>query len=196
MSDYLSLLSITVSILAVITALIALYFTWRIPHQIMLNQRYADLLNEYRSIEMGDAIFSIFDFFVTECHSDVNLIEDEYEKRYRKEVKEVLRGDRYDPHKTLHFKRRLVDHFFWLLADLRYNPHYPIKFSARRIRQYFSENERRLLHIVYRMNRASKGIELNARRIDQYDFPSPDKSDNSPMEKYRRKLYEEAKKWK
>ena len=81
-SDYISLLSFTVSILTLIATLLTLYFAWRIPHQIMVDQRYSDFLNEYRSFEMGNAIHSIFDFFADDCGSKDYLIEEKYVKRY------------------------------------------------------------------------------------------------------------------
>lgn len=242
-----NLFSITLSILAIIIALITIYVTWRIPHLIMINQRYAELLTEYRSIEMGDAIFSIIDFFVHDCvkasedckncqdskgcmdyndckyyrctdHNKIddglqNLIKCKYRKRYEKEIKEKLSRyrnkeyqkcngenhtdkDEYDPKNTLHFKRRLVDQFFWLLADLMYNPSYPVHLPTEQVRRDFSKNERYLLHILYHMNKASR---LDPCWLD----PSPiDKcrcgcsySHNSPMDKYREKLYKESNHW-
>jgi hypothetical protein len=218
MDDPINLLSIIVSILALIVALITLYFMWRIPHQIMINQQYAELLTQYRSTEMGDAIFSILDFFVNDCVNekgkpDVNLIEERYIARYGNEIKNKLalykekaaiyklrdedkyHCDSYDPHNTLHFKRRLVDHLFWLMAGLRFSPDYPVNLPAKQLRRDFSQNEQLLLYILYHMNKASEECQINTKAIDTRS-PPPLATDNSPMAEYRRKLYEEAKHWK
>lgn len=215
MDNTIALLSLVTSLFAVITALMTLYVTWRIPHKIMIEQRYAELLTEYRSTEMGDAIFSIFDFIDKDCNkqSDPDIIKERYIKRFEKEIKEKLHNEKdntkkdnseknilelckYDPKDTLHFKRRLVDHLFWLVADLRFNPDYPIKISKERLRQYFSKNERYLLHILYHLNKASesKECQIDASLIDNCKCGCP-QGGNSPMAQYRRKLYEESKSW-
>jgi hypothetical protein len=199
-----TLFSLVVSVLSLVTALITLYVAWRIPHQIMINQRYAELLTEYRSIEMGDAVLSIFDFFVNDCgkQTDQKVIDAKYVMRYNNEIKVPKKQYRknkykwecYDPHKTLHFKRRLVDHFFWLLADLRFNPKYPIKIPKQRLRKDFSRNEWRLLNIIQRMNTASEETRIDASSIDKADMIFSNK-ENSPMARYREKLFKEAKRW-
>jgi hypothetical protein len=170
----------------------------------MISQRYTELITEYRSVEMGDAIFSIFDFFVNDCDKNEKIIETKYLERYKREIKRPprrykrnkYRNDCYDPHKTLHFKRRLVDYYFWLLADLRFNPDYRIKLPKKQLRKDFGENERFLLNIVQRMNIAAKSDEiwLDASSIDKTDPDFP-RDDKSPMARYRKKLYKEAKQW-
>ena len=277
MCNYIDILSLAASVMGLIIALITLYFAWRIPYQIMINQQLTQLHSEYRTVEMGDAIFSIMDFFVNDCKNektgkpDVELIKERYKVRYEKEIKEKTElyreclykkgedttkcqqqnklemGDaiffimdffvndcknektgkpdvklikektelyreclykkcedttkcqqqnklEYDPAKTLHFKRRLVDYFFWLLGDLLFNPYYPVKLPRKQVRNFFSKNERYLLHIIHHMNAASKEFHLNAKPIEECKCGCP--SDNtSPMDIYREKLIKEAEQW-
>ncbi|MDR0558290.1 MAG: hypothetical protein LBG43_10605 [Treponema sp.] len=47
-NDYITFISAITAIAALVIAVTTLYVTWRIPHQIMLYQRYADLMREYR----------------------------------------------------------------------------------------------------------------------------------------------------
>ena len=220
MCNYIDILSLAASVMGLIIALITLYFAWRIPYQIMINQQLTQLHSEYRTVEMGDAIFSIMDFFVNDCKNektgkpDVELIKERYKVRYEKEIKEKTelyreclykKGEdttkcqqqnklEYDPAKTLHFKRRLVDYFFWLLGDLLFNPYYPVKLPRKQVRNFFSKNEWYLLHIIHHMNAASKEFHLNAKPIEECKCGCP--SDNtSPMDIYREKLIKEAEQW-
>jgi len=50
-------------LVSIITLFVAIY----IPRKVLINQIYADLFREYRSPEMGAAIFSIFYFYVKDC---------------------------------------------------------------------------------------------------------------------------------
>lgn len=190
MSNYLSVLSLAVTVLALVITLLTLYVAWRIPHQIMISQRYAELLTEYRSIEMGEAIFSIIKFFVHDCANKMDVIEKNYVEHYNKEI------CKKHPKRSLHFKRRLVDHFFWLLGDLMYNPDYPLHLPHKQVRRDFSKNEHYLLHILHHMNKAasSKECRLDPSLIDKCSCGCHP-SGNSPMDKYRNKLYEESSHW-
>jgi hypothetical protein len=191
------MLSLAASILGLIIALVTLYVAWRIPHQIMISQRYTELLSEYRTTEMGDAIYSILDFFVNECGKDANKITEKYKALFKNEIEKNRASLEYEPSKTLHFKRRLVDHFFWLLGDIMFNRNYPIKIPREQIRRYFTANERHLLLILERMNRAARSKEcwLDASAIEN-DKCECSSDSSSPMTEYRKKLLEESKQWK
>jgi hypothetical protein len=208
-----------------------LYVAWRIPHQIMINQRYAELLQEWRSVEMGDAIHSIWDFFVNDCDSRVENIEEQYirlhqlqfrtvgdsdieqikrtyiangKEDYRPFIRRKIRHFGYRsiaPQDTLNFKRRLIDHYFWLMADLCFNPAYPVKMRniiRRKIQGLdFSQSERDLLYIVHHMNNAQRRcrIKPTGDYRNTPDYESPQFDTTSPMGRYRQKLYEDARYW-
>jgi hypothetical protein len=70
------------TILSFIVAVFAVIAAFFIPRKIMVNQIYADLLKEYRSAEMGEAIMGLIDFYILDCHRNVSLIEQEYKKIY------------------------------------------------------------------------------------------------------------------
>jgi hypothetical protein len=58
-----------------------------IPRRIMINQLYADLVQEYRSAEMGAAILAIFRFYIRDCKEDVGLIDSTYKEKYEIQIK-------------------------------------------------------------------------------------------------------------
>jgi hypothetical protein len=161
----------------------------------MVNQRYADLLKEYRSVEMGNAIRSVFDFYVNRCESNLGAIEKCYINQYIADFSLKDCKKDFNPAQTLHFQRRLIDHFFWLLADLRYSPSSVIKLPRNQLQRDFSQNEHNLLHIIYYMNMAAKKCEIKVDDLPK-NLPENLSDESSPMEKYRINLYAESKHWK
>jgi len=72
-------------------SLITLFFAILIPHIVMVNQIFADLIASYRSPEMGAAIHSLFNFYKNDCDRNVSKIEKQYKKRFAKEAKPFLK---------------------------------------------------------------------------------------------------------
>jgi hypothetical protein len=70
-----------IQVLSVLISSATLYFAIKIPHRIMINQIYSDLIKEYRSAEMGGAVLSIFHFYVKDCSEHIYDIADEYMKK-------------------------------------------------------------------------------------------------------------------
>ena len=204
-------ISIGIAFLSFVVAIAAFYVAWQIPHRVMIDQRYSDLLSEYRTKEMGEAIFSIMDFYTATCKGDKKSIIDGCNNFFKQNDDTAPKDAKpaEDKAKTLHFNRRLVDYFFWLLGDLMFNPHYPVRLPKSLVRQHFSSNERYLLHILQHMNEALKDEESAYHKMFWRDVKSIDactcdfhtgkiqtsKERKSPMDEYRQKLYAESKNW-
>ena len=77
-------------IVSALSLLIAGFATFYIPEKMMNNQLYAGLITEYREPEIGEAVIAVIDFYTKDCNSDITKIEDEYLKRYKKEVAPLL----------------------------------------------------------------------------------------------------------
>ncbi|AEF82859.1 hypothetical protein [Leadbettera azotonutricia] len=188
-------------ILALIVSIAALIIACCIPHRVMVNQIYADLLSQYRSTEMGAAIFSVFQFYVNECKRNPALIAEKYKKRYKEEIKDKLPksdaeencGNEYQEinfQNTLHFKRRLIEQWYFHLATLRYDYKF-MNLRARKLKEDFTYVESRLLLIIYYMGLAAKGLFEDSGDID----PPIDCGDTNGIEQKIYKLYEESVNW-
>lgn len=99
----------------VVSGLSALYarHAWTSARQAILQQTLLALHAEYGAAEMLDAVRSLWDFY--RMHGDANLVP-EYEKQCTSDDKELVGkqgADRIEFIKTtLHYKRRLVSHFY------------------------------------------------------------------------------------
>ncbi|MDR2052622.1 MAG: hypothetical protein LBP80_04330 [Treponema sp.] len=160
-----------------------------IPRRIMINQLYAGLYQEYRSPEMGEAIFSIFRFYVEDCENCIANIAGKYEEKYKEEIEIPLKNKQtVDYAKTLHFQRRLLAHFFWNIAELRYERRFP-GLSTRELRRWHTPQDTKLIAILLHMVEPAKAVFAKAGEV-----PEPPE-DDTPMNRLIGRLYEEAKEW-
>ncbi|MEE0999450.1 MAG: hypothetical protein UIH41_07305, partial [Treponemataceae bacterium] len=70
-------------IISVILSILSLIFTIYISKKISWEQFYSSLMTEYRSIEFGRAMQNVIHFYTETCGSDVNRIQEEYEKKFK-----------------------------------------------------------------------------------------------------------------
>ncbi|MDR0601471.1 MAG: hypothetical protein LBG42_03750 [Treponema sp.] len=122
--------------IGIVLSLFALGFAWFIPRRIMVNQMYANLVQEYRTAEMGTAILAIFYFFAHDCNNNVSNIHRAYIDKYKKQVTARLseKIDLIDFSRTLHFQRRQLAQFYSDMAMLRYNYRF-LGLSKRKIQK-------------------------------------------------------------
>jgi hypothetical protein len=156
----------------------------------MLNQQFIELIAEYRKPEFGEAVLAIFDFYVNTCGGDVNRIEDEYINQYDREFM-TFGTPEFDPAKTLHFQRRLVDQYYWLMGELMFNKDRSVRLPEKELKQWITPNEPVLLNILFRMNKASERRFVNAENIPEYDGTG----DDGLMDEIRNRFYKAALKW-
>ncbi|MDR0683779.1 MAG: hypothetical protein LBF83_01430 [Spirochaetaceae bacterium] len=183
-----NVVQISLSAISAVFSFIALILAYHIPHRVMVNQIYSDLVKEYRSPEMGGAILAIFRFYVKDCQNNVHAINEEYKKKYEKQINKPLEGDKSINYAgTLHFQRRLVAQFYYDMARLRYEERLPTK----HLREWFTPREVTLLAIILHMVDASLGLFEEA-----HDVPEPpDMEDGVLLNKRIHKLYEEVEGW-
>jgi hypothetical protein len=162
----------------------ALVFAFLIPRRIMVNQLYSELLHEYRGTEMGAAIWAIFYFFTHDCKNDVSNIRSEYIDKYKKQI-ENRDSEKIDPAKTLHFQRRLLSQFYYDMAALRYEHRFP-GLPKRKLKDWFTPNEVKLLSILLYMAEPAKEVFIQANNIPE----PPD--DDIPMNRLIKRLYDEV----
>jgi hypothetical protein len=169
--------------LLMIAALIAA--VW-IPRQIMVNQIFADLVKEYRSTEMGAAVFSVFRFFVKDCGKDVGRIAAVYKEKYDQQIGYPLEaGIKPDYDNALHFQRRMVSQFYSDMARLRYDRRF-IKLSAKAMKFWFTPREVQLLAILLHMVKPASSV------FEESGPVSEPPQDEVPMNDLIYKLYEEV----
>jgi hypothetical protein len=178
------------TILSFIVAVFAVIAAFFIPRKIMVNQIYADLLKEYRSTEMGEAIMGLIDFYIIDCHRNVSLIEQEYKKIFNEEIDigEDRRKKKVNLKETLHFKRRLLWQYYWQLSTLRSYCLF-VRLSKKRLKNDFTESESQVIAILCHTATAVKDI------FDKTgDIQEPDEQEGK-TEKLVYRLYEESKEW-
>jgi hypothetical protein len=177
------------TVIQIALSVAALFAALWIPRRIMMNQLYADLVREYRSSEMGEAILSVFYFYGETCKRQMADIPAEYKKKYEEQVEKPLKeGKPVDYAHALHFQRRLVSQFYSDMATLRYKRHFP-RLSTKDMRGWFTPNETKLLAILLHMVEPAKAVFEEAREV-----PEPPQ-DDTPMNDLIYKLYEEVRGW-
>jgi hypothetical protein len=175
----LTLISVVVSSA---TLLVAIY----IPRKIMVDQQFSSLIAQYRSTEMGFAIYCLFDFYKEDCRCNPERIGDEYKKRFDKEIKNHKEGkEKIEPSKTLQFQRRLVAQFYWDLAKLYFESRFP-SLSRKYLLQMVGENERQLISLVLQMSEANDERFVKPENIVE----PPD--DDVPMNQFLKRLYDKT----
>jgi hypothetical protein len=128
------------------------------------------------------------------CGSDENRIADMYEQQCAEYLNRKNTEEQFDPKNKLHFKRRLVDQYFWLVGDLVFGKSRIIRLPKRKLREWFTKEESKLLYIILQMNKAASEIELKVKNLPGYQPDEPDQE--KMMDDIRYKLYEESRKWK
>jgi hypothetical protein len=179
-----NLLTLGIPVLTLFVTCLALRAAKRIPEQIMTDQRFMALTEQYRSPEMGFAIYSIFRFYAENCQSNPDKITGEYTQRFKDEIKMPLaEGKGIDPSKTLQFQRRLVAYYFWDLSRLYFESP---RLDKKRLLQMVGENERNLISLVLQMSEANKKCFAGYGTV----IEPPD--DDVPMNQSIRRLYEKT----
>jgi hypothetical protein len=175
--------------LTLIASILALAAALYIPRKIMVNQIYADLLREYRSAEMGEAIMGLIDFYVDTCDRNVSLIDEKFREQFNVEIKCVKkRGEKPDVRNSLHFKRRLLWQYYWHLSTLRYEYFFE-PLSKKRLKKNFTETESRVIAILHYTVQAVKDLSEKTG-----DIPEPEEAEGKTEEMMYR-LYEESREW-
>jgi hypothetical protein len=157
-----------------------------IPRKIMVDQRFASLTEQYRSTEMGFAIFCIFDFYEKDCRNNPDNIKNEYKKRFEIEIRNpIINKEKINPSLTLQFQRRLVAYFYWDLARLYYESWFP-RLKKKKLYQMVELNERQLINLVLQMS------EANAECFAKYENINEPPDDDVPMNQLLKRLYDET----
>lgn len=144
-------------IIQTILAAFACMLTILIPVKISWEQRYSQLLADYRGYDFGAAVMGITMFFHKNCKNDVNLIQKEYKKifdaQFDNQLKQNSQKHLYivSNDQNLHFQRRLLTQFYWDLDQCASS----IFIRKKRIRKDFTSKEANLLKILYYMNDAA-----------------------------------------
>jgi hypothetical protein len=182
-------------IIAILTLLIAIITLVSI-YEVMVNQIYANLVADYRSPEMGAAILAIFNFYKKDCKRNFSKIEEKYIKRYKKEVKPLLKKVKkhQKPQKanfsnTLHFQRRMVEQFYKDMAALYFKHCCFTRLSKNKMKDWLTKNEVKLLNLIFRMQAPARKVFIKADNLP--DLPE----NNEPNENLIHKLYDLVRKF-
>ena len=176
-------LSLIQTILTAVTCFLAIC----IPEKIKWEQRYSQLLSDYRGHDFGAAVMGITLFFYKQCKNSVDAIQSEYVKTFKKQFYNQLNQNTKEKqcnlsnNQKLHFQRRLLTQFYWDL-DQCANSFY---IGKKRIQKDFSSKEANLLKVVYYMNEATASPEI------YMDITTDDRLTPNPqsINKYIRHIY-------
>lgn len=151
----------TMALIQIFLSVIACFIAVYIPKKIAWEQRYSQLLAEYRGHDYAAAVMALTMFFNKNCKNDVNSIEKEYIKIYKAQFKyqfglgeKPLTSVQND--QNLHFQRRLLNQFYWDL-DLCARSLY---IGKKRIQKDFTSKEANMLKVLYYMNIAAESDEI------------------------------------
>lgn len=154
-SDILALVQIFI---AVIACGLAVY----IPEKIKWEQRYSQLLSDYRGYDVAAAVQGLVQFFVNDCKRDVEKIKREYEKHFDNEIENPKEDVRIDNDKNLHYQRRLLNAYFYELNECAKRR---FLIGKKRVGRDFTKNEASIIKILYFMNIAAAESELIFKNI-------------------------------
>jgi len=175
-------LDIIAIIIAFFTFIVAIY----IPRKIKVDQQFASLTEQYRTTEMGFAIFCIFNFYEKDCQNNPDNIKNKYIERFNTEIRiPMAKNEKINPSNTLQFQRRLLAYFYWDLARLFFESRFP-RLSKKKINQMIETNERQLINIVLQMSEANAECFAKCENINE----PPD--DDVPMNQLLKRLYDET----
>lgn len=141
-------ISLMISFITLIVAVLTLIATIWIPHKIKWEQLYSSLLEEERSLDFAIALQGVIEFFVTECNNDVSQIAANYKAHFIKEITNS-KGN-INKENCLHFQRRLLSQFFWQLNRCAK----PLAIGKKRIARDFTSSEAKLLKILIYIGKA------------------------------------------
>jgi hypothetical protein len=177
-----TLLTLIQIVVSFTTLIVAIY----IPRKIMVGQQFSSLIAQYRSTEMGFAVYCLFRFYEKDCQYNPEKIGEKYIERFNEEIRDPMeRGDKIEPSMTLQFQRRLVAHFYWDLAKLYFESRLPF-FSRKNLFQMVGENERKLISLVLQMSEAN--VECFAKSENIIEPPD----DDAPMNQFLKRLYDKT----
>jgi len=175
---------------------VTLFATFYIPKKIMNNQIYADLISEYRSAAIGQAVLSVTYFYTHDCNSDITKIEEKYTERYKKEVDSLLDNQKKEENRcenkienSLHFQRRLLSQYYYQLASLRYQGCWLTRLAKRKVRKDFTAREAKLLSLLSYMNKVAE------KTFIEYDIGDIHYITENKQNVLLEKLYDEAQQW-
>ena len=147
LSNILSLIQIIVGVAA---CGLAIY----IPEKIKWEQRYSQLLSDYRSYDVAAAVQGIVQFFVNDCKRDVSNIKREYERRFKAEVED---DNSISNDQNLHYQRRLLNAYFYELNECAKRR---FLIGKKRVGRDFTKKESNIIKILYFMNAAAGESDL------------------------------------
>lgn len=175
----LTLIGIAISFATLIAA-------FYIPRKIMVDQQFSSLTAQYRSTEMGFAIYCLFYFYKNDCQDNPEKIREEYIKRFNKEISDHMpNGGKIKPSKTLQFQRRLVAYFYWDLAKLYFESRFP-SLGRKKLAQMIEPNERQLISLVLQMS------EVNAECFEKCENIIDPPDEDVPMNQFLKRLYDKT----
>lgn len=151
--DLSSIPSLIQTVAGVLACVIAIY----IPEKIKWEQRYSQLLSDYRGYDVAAAIQGLVQFFVNDCKRDVSKIKMEYEKRFRNEIEKVDSSNLKSNDKNLHYQRRLLNAYFYELNECAKRR---FLIGKKRVGRDFTKKESDIIKILYFMNVAAKESDL------------------------------------
>ena len=123
---------------------------------------YSQLLSDYCGYDFGAAIMGVVFFFYKDCGCDAGKIQEKYAECFKKQFENQMnRGntncncgnakDEIPNDKNLHYQRRLLSQFYFLLDQCARSPF----IGKRRVQKDFSSKEANLLKVLYYMNEAA-----------------------------------------
>lgn len=122
-------------LIPIVTLFVAIY----IPKKIAWEATYNSLISEYRTIEFGKAFQEIIEFFVNDCHNNVDFIKINYEKKYKQ-------------NHEIHYQRRMLSQFFVELDKCASTK--PWYIGEKRVQRDFTTGTRDMIKIIYFMGKA------------------------------------------
>ena len=148
LSDRIAAAALFVGILTLVATVVVAYIAGALSEKLSTNQKWEDLIKEYRQSDFGVAVKAVTDFYIDKCHRCLSNIRGEYIKQYETDFHN---GDEKSPKETLHFYRRLLHQYYWQLWLCIESK----GFKEEWIRDYFNVNEMNLIVIVYYMAQAA-----------------------------------------
>lgn len=175
-------------IIQIFISLVTLGATIYIPEKIKWEQRYSQLLSDYRGYDFAVAVQGVIQFFTKDCKSDVERIKREYKKRFEEEI-EYTTEKTVSSDQILHYQRRLLNQFYYELELCAATP----LIGKRRVSADFTKNEANIIKIIYFMNKAVEESPELYKDISAFEHV-PKSTISKGMNKYILRLYELLKK--
>ncbi len=187
------IISIITLLFTVVSTIVLLLISIFGPKRIMFRQNLLDLMKEYRSAEIGIAVFNLIRFYELECCSDLKKVAEKYVDRYNEEIGYKKEKNIDNLSTTLHFQRRILSQFYRQIADLRYEGSIFTRIKSKDIMFYLTSSEAKMLKLLYLIERdALPKIKMNFTMLDNM-IPE---TETSNMTKNMKKLIKESRNWK